>query len=266
MRTVARAFGHADRRGQRAVAAPAVGERAQDPRGARHVPGVRAPPAARRGALRHAARPHRAARPLRRCTSARTSAGSSSRASRSTRWTPLQWAAKGMVVSQYDKDDIEALGLVKMDILGLRMHSAISDDGASSRASGWARTPCPSRSRCRTTTRRSTRPSPSADTVGMFQLESQRPAQPRRAAAGAHLRGHHRRDLAVPPRPARGRDDHAVHPPPPRARAGRRAASRDGAGARGLLRRHHLPGAGAAGRPGGGRLRPGRGGLACAAR
>ncbi len=42
-------------------------------------------------------------------------------------WTPLQWAAKGVVVSQYDKDDIEALGLVKMDILGLRIHSAISD-------------------------------------------------------------------------------------------------------------------------------------------
>ena len=42
-------------------------------------------------------------------------------------WTPLQWAAKGVVVSQYDKDDVEALGLVKMDILGLRMHSAISD-------------------------------------------------------------------------------------------------------------------------------------------
>ncbi len=42
-------------------------------------------------------------------------------------WMPLQWAAKGTVVSQYDKDDIEALGLVKMDILGLRIHSAISD-------------------------------------------------------------------------------------------------------------------------------------------
>lgn len=40
-------------------------------------------------------------------------------------WTPLQWAAKGVVVSQYDKDDVEALGLVKMDILGLRTHSAI---------------------------------------------------------------------------------------------------------------------------------------------
>ncbi len=42
-------------------------------------------------------------------------------------WMPLQWAAKGVVVSQYDKDDVEALGLVKMDILGLRTHSAISD-------------------------------------------------------------------------------------------------------------------------------------------
>jgi error-prone DNA polymerase len=42
-------------------------------------------------------------------------------------WTPLQWAAKGVVVSQYDKDDVEALGLVKMDILGLRMHSAITE-------------------------------------------------------------------------------------------------------------------------------------------
>ncbi len=42
-------------------------------------------------------------------------------------WTPLQIAGKGVAVSQYDKDDVEALGLVKMDILGLRMHSAISD-------------------------------------------------------------------------------------------------------------------------------------------
>jgi len=39
-------------------------------------------------------------------------------------WTPLQWAAKGVVVSQYDKDDIESLGLVKMDILGCATHSA----------------------------------------------------------------------------------------------------------------------------------------------
>ena len=38
---------------------------------------------------------------------------------------PLQWSAKGVIVTQYDKDDLEALGLVKMDLLGLRILSAI---------------------------------------------------------------------------------------------------------------------------------------------
>lgn len=40
---------------------------------------------------------------------------------------PLEWAAKGVIVTQFDKDDIETLGLVKMDILGLRNLSAIED-------------------------------------------------------------------------------------------------------------------------------------------
>ena len=38
---------------------------------------------------------------------------------------PLEWATKGVIVSQYDKDDIETLGLVKMDLLGLKNLSAI---------------------------------------------------------------------------------------------------------------------------------------------
>ncbi len=38
---------------------------------------------------------------------------------------PLQLANKGIVVAQYDKDDVAALGLLKMDILGLRIHTAI---------------------------------------------------------------------------------------------------------------------------------------------
>lgn len=86
-------------------------------------------------------------------------------------WTPLQWAAKGTVVSQYDKDDIEALGLVKMDILGLRTHSAITEAVSLARARVGA----------------DAVPEPfdlpkddphvyemiaAADTVGMFQLES----------------------------------------------------------------------------------------------
>jgi error-prone DNA polymerase len=40
---------------------------------------------------------------------------------------PLEWATKGVIVSQFDKDDIEELGLVKIDILGLRNLSAIED-------------------------------------------------------------------------------------------------------------------------------------------
>ncbi len=40
---------------------------------------------------------------------------------------PLQWSTKGVIITQYDKDDIEALGLVKMDLLGLRILSAIEE-------------------------------------------------------------------------------------------------------------------------------------------
>lgn len=40
-------------------------------------------------------------------------------------WTPVGEAPKGVPVSQLDKDDVEALGLLKLDILGLRMHTAI---------------------------------------------------------------------------------------------------------------------------------------------
>lgn len=40
-------------------------------------------------------------------------------------WSPLQTSRKGIPVVQFDKDDVEALGLVKLDILGLRMHSAL---------------------------------------------------------------------------------------------------------------------------------------------
>ena len=49
---------------------------------------------------------------------------------------PLEWATKGVIVSQFDKDDIEALGLVKMDILGLKNLSAIESALASLREQG----------------------------------------------------------------------------------------------------------------------------------
>jgi DNA-directed DNA polymerase III PolC len=42
-----------------------------------------------------------------------------------TSWVPVEMSNKGFPVVQYDKDDIETLGLVKLDLLGLRMHTAI---------------------------------------------------------------------------------------------------------------------------------------------
>lgn len=42
-----------------------------------------------------------------------------------TDWVPVEMSNKGFPVAQYDKNDIEALGLIKLDLLGLRMHTAI---------------------------------------------------------------------------------------------------------------------------------------------
>lgn len=40
-------------------------------------------------------------------------------------WTPVGTSPKGFPVGQLDKDDVDALGLLKLDLLGLRMHTAI---------------------------------------------------------------------------------------------------------------------------------------------
>jgi len=42
-------------------------------------------------------------------------------------FTPVQTSANGVKVAQFSKDDVEALGLVKLDVLGLRMLSTISE-------------------------------------------------------------------------------------------------------------------------------------------
>jgi error-prone DNA polymerase len=40
---------------------------------------------------------------------------------------PLEWSTKGVIVTQWDKDDIEEVGLVKMDLLSLKNLAAIED-------------------------------------------------------------------------------------------------------------------------------------------
>ena len=42
-------------------------------------------------------------------------------------FTPIQRSANGVSVVQFDKDDVEAMGLVKFDVLGLRMLACISE-------------------------------------------------------------------------------------------------------------------------------------------
>ncbi|HMK33431.1 MAG TPA: DNA polymerase III subunit alpha [Desulfomonilaceae bacterium] len=40
-------------------------------------------------------------------------------------WTPVGLSPKGLPVGHLDKDDVDILGLLKLDLLGLRMHTAI---------------------------------------------------------------------------------------------------------------------------------------------
>jgi len=82
---------------------------------------------------------------------------------------PLELAAKGIVIAGFDKDDIETLGLLKMDILGLRIHTAIEYcldeiERRTGKRLGLERIPLDDEAAFRLL--RSTR------TVGLFQLES----------------------------------------------------------------------------------------------
>ncbi len=91
--------------------------------------------------------------------------------------TPLQRAAKGVTVAQFDKDDVEALGLLKFDLLSLRTLSAVEDTVAAVRRKepgfDYGRIPKDDPETFAMFGR--------GETVGVFQLESpaQRALQPR---------------------------------------------------------------------------------------
>ena len=85
--------------------------------------------------------------------------------------TPLQRSAKGVLITQFDKNTIEDLGLIKLDLLSLRTLSAVEDSLASMAASGhsvdYRRLPLDDAATFRRLN--------SGSTIGTFQLES--PAQ-----------------------------------------------------------------------------------------
>ncbi len=82
---------------------------------------------------------------------------------------PLEWATKGVIVTQFDKDDIETLGLVKMDILGLKNLSAIEEALATIREAHGITLDIDN---LPTDDRETYELLRTTDTVGLFQVES----------------------------------------------------------------------------------------------
>ena len=86
-------------------------------------------------------------------------------------FSPLQMSAKGQVICQFDKDDVEDLGLVKLDLLSLRALSAVDDAVAAIKrqqpAFDYNTIPLDDKATYRMLNR--------GQTIGVFQLES--PAQ-----------------------------------------------------------------------------------------
>lgn len=96
--------------------------------------------------------------------------------------TPLQEAAKGVVVTQYDKEFIEDLGLIKLDLLSLRTMAAVEDAALTIRETDskfdYDNIPLDDRETFAMINK--------GETVGVFQLESpaQRALQSRLQASG----------------------------------------------------------------------------------
>jgi DNA-directed DNA polymerase III PolC len=83
-------------------------------------------------------------------------------------WTPVGASPKSIPVGQLDKDDVDALGLLKLDILGLRMHTAIRKAVELLRQRGILL----DLARTRLDDRKTYALLRSTESVGVFQLES----------------------------------------------------------------------------------------------
>lgn len=99
--------------------------------------------------------------------------------------TPLQRAAKGVVVCQFDKEYVEDLGLIKLDLLSLRTLSAVEDAVADLGRAG-AGAPVFDYDAIPPGDRETMAMIRQGETVGVFQLESpaQRALQARLGATG----------------------------------------------------------------------------------
>ena len=83
-------------------------------------------------------------------------------------WTPVGLSPQGLPVGQLDKDDVDDLGLLKLDILGLRMHTAIRRSLEFLQEKGIA----PDLERMPLDDRKTYALLRSTESLGVFQLES----------------------------------------------------------------------------------------------
>jgi DNA polymerase-3 subunit alpha len=107
------------------------------------------------------------------------------------------------VVSQYDKDDVEKVGLVKFDFLGLRNLTIIDLAVVTSSAADRQR---PDLDLLTFDDPAAYQILKDANTTAIFQVESEGMKKLLKKLAAGSLRGHHRRACALPPqaRSARG--------------------------------------------------------------
>ncbi len=130
--------------------------------------------------------------------------------------TPVEASYAGFPMSQFDKDDVEELGLLKLDVLGIRMQSAMAHAVAEIKRVDDVEIDLDDEAQV---------PFDDDTTFEMISAGQDprrlpdrvaRPARARRQVRHRLVRRHHHRHLAVPARAGQERHDH----PLPRGQAG----------------------------------------------
>ena len=130
--------------------------------------------------------------------------------------TPVEASYAGFPMSQFDKDDVEDLGLLKLDVLGIRMQSSMAHAVDEIERLEGVRIDLDDEQQVPFDDEATFTMISAAKTLGCFQIES--PGQRELVGKSGHrlLRGHHHRHLAVPSGAGQERHDH----PLPRGQAG----------------------------------------------
>ena len=141
-------------------------------------------------------------------------------ARRSRSWSRSTRPASDEVVTQWDKDVVEELGLLKMDFLGLRTLTVIDD---TLQAAATCRASSSTSTRCRSTTPRSTGCSATGAPTASSSSSRRGMKDLLRRAAAVALRGPRGLQRPLPAGRALGRHGRGVHPA--QARRARRCAT-----------------------------------------